>query len=403
MVLWTINDFLARSSLSRWSRQGYKACPTCNEDTPSMRVLGKTTYVGHQRFLKKPHKWRRSLNFNGETEDGDPPRKFNRDQIMSQLARLPTRVKGKHPRYGDVKIKRNVLVELNWTKRSIFYELKYWSFLTLKHNLDIMHIEKNMLESILNTLLMNDKSKDTTKARQDLKRLGIRSGLCEVACGSAKTKMRSARSLRLRIVSHQRIEKSFVSSSKELNYQTGSDPTSRTKKVQETRQRYIDKDACVSTSGELFAFSCGPTSSPISVNSCIVNSVSFVVHNRDERRKTQKSGICLPGEKDGEMYYGQFEEILEFSYMSFKVVLYPDDHDVIHFDNSSDLTLSTSLNDLDFAILNIDGQSMDVDAPPDIIDVDDDDDFIDDEDDVPHDLADFDDEVLANDDDMIMM
>ncbi|GJZ26862.1 hypothetical protein Tco_0571115 [Tanacetum coccineum] len=78
---------------------------------------------------------------------------------------------------GVVKIKRNVLVELNWTKRSIFYELEYWSFHTLKHNLDVMHIEKNVLESILNTLLMNDKSKDTAKARQDLKSLGIRSGL----------------------------------------------------------------------------------------------------------------------------------------------------------------------------------------------------------------------------------
>ncbi|GKF71853.1 RNA-directed DNA polymerase, eukaryota, partial [Tanacetum coccineum] len=66
MVLWTINDFPARSSLSGWSGQGYKACPTCNEDTPSVRVLGKTAYVGHRRFLKKPHKWRRSLEFNGE-------------------------------------------------------------------------------------------------------------------------------------------------------------------------------------------------------------------------------------------------------------------------------------------------------------------------------------------------
>ncbi|GJS14732.1 hypothetical protein Tco_0409204 [Tanacetum coccineum] len=56
MVLWTINDFPARSSLSGWSGQGYKACPTCNKDTPSVRVLGKTTYVGHRRFLKKPHK-----------------------------------------------------------------------------------------------------------------------------------------------------------------------------------------------------------------------------------------------------------------------------------------------------------------------------------------------------------
>ncbi|GJQ95730.1 hypothetical protein Tco_0006869 [Tanacetum coccineum] len=131
---------------------------------------------------------------------------------------------------------------------------------------------------------------------------------------------------------------------------------------------------------------------------------------RDERRTTQNSGICSLGDKDGEMYYGQLEEILEFSYMSFKVVLFrvkwfetsnegQDDYDVIHFDNSSDLTLSTSMNDLDFATLHIDGQSMDVDAPPDIIDVDEDNDIIDDEDALPRDLADSDDEDLVNVDD----
>ncbi|GKD90585.1 RNA-directed DNA polymerase, eukaryota, partial [Tanacetum coccineum] len=48
MVLWTINDFPARSSLSGWSGKGYKACPTCNEDTLSVRVLSKTAYVGHR-------------------------------------------------------------------------------------------------------------------------------------------------------------------------------------------------------------------------------------------------------------------------------------------------------------------------------------------------------------------
>ncbi|GJU32802.1 hypothetical protein Tco_1176391 [Tanacetum coccineum] len=68
MVLCTINDFPARSSLSGWSGQGYKACPTCNEDTPSVRVLSKTAYVGHRRFLKKPHKWRSSREFNGQTD-----------------------------------------------------------------------------------------------------------------------------------------------------------------------------------------------------------------------------------------------------------------------------------------------------------------------------------------------
>ena len=32
-LLWTVNDFPTRSSLSRWSGQGYKACLTYNEDT----------------------------------------------------------------------------------------------------------------------------------------------------------------------------------------------------------------------------------------------------------------------------------------------------------------------------------------------------------------------------------
>ncbi|GJR94126.1 reverse transcriptase domain-containing protein [Tanacetum coccineum] len=88
------------------------------------------------------------------------------------------------------------------------------------------------------------------------------------------------------------------------------------------RQCYIDKDPGVSESDELFALACRPTLSPISVNSCVVNGVRFVVHSLDERRTTQNNGICSPGEKDGEMYYGQLEEILEFSYMSFKVVLF---------------------------------------------------------------------------------
>ncbi|GJV18771.1 hypothetical protein Tco_1367791 [Tanacetum coccineum] len=59
--------------------------------------------------------------------------------------------------------------------------------------------------------------------------------------------------------------------------------------------------------------------------------------------------------------------------------------------------LSASLNDLDFATLNFNGQSTEVKALPDIIN--DDGDFIDDDDDVPHDLADSHDEVLANADD----
>ncbi|GJR43572.1 putative reverse transcriptase domain-containing protein [Tanacetum coccineum] len=85
------------------TENGYMACPTCNEDNPSVRVLSKTAYVGHKRFLKKPYKWRRSLKFNGETDNKDPPRKFTRDEIVTQLDRLPTREKGKHPSYRGMK------------------------------------------------------------------------------------------------------------------------------------------------------------------------------------------------------------------------------------------------------------------------------------------------------------
>ncbi|GJY68524.1 F-box domain containing protein [Tanacetum coccineum] len=164
------------------------------------------------------------------------------------------------------------------------------------------------------------------------------------------------------------------------------------------------------------------------MSSSKVDGVRYVVHSRDERRTTQNSGICSLGPNE-EMYYGQLQEILEFKYLLFKSVLFrvkwfdtrnqgrkvkclvlrnnmtqidtrEDDPDIIHFDNSSDLPLSTSLNDLDNATLHIDGQSTEVDAPPDIIDVvDQDDDITDDEDALPHDLADSDDEDLINVDD----
>ncbi|GKG20382.1 hypothetical protein Tco_0380183 [Tanacetum coccineum] len=89
----------------------------------------------------------------------------------------------------------------------------------------LRYIEKNVLESILNTLLMNDKSKDTAKARQDLKRLGIESGLWLGQTKNGKcSKPQATYSFTL-----ENKKKGFVSSSKELNYQMGSDPTSSTK------------------------------------------------------------------------------------------------------------------------------------------------------------------------------
>ena len=95
MLLWTINDFPTHSSLSRWSGQGYLACRTCNEDTSSIYVTNKMSYVGHRLLLHMNHKWRQSLLFNGQPERRPHPGGFSNTTILKQLACLPDRIPGK--------------------------------------------------------------------------------------------------------------------------------------------------------------------------------------------------------------------------------------------------------------------------------------------------------------------
>ncbi|KAI5334772.1 hypothetical protein L3X38_024905 [Prunus dulcis] len=60
----------------------------------------------------------------------------------------------------------------------MFFELPYWSKLKLRHNLDVMHVEKNVFDTLVGTILdIEGKTKDTIKARLDLERMGIRRGL----------------------------------------------------------------------------------------------------------------------------------------------------------------------------------------------------------------------------------
>lgn len=68
--------------------------------------------------------------------------------------------------------------ELNWKKRSIFFELEYWLKLKLRHNIDVMHAEMNVCDNIIGTLLnIEVKTKDTNKARLDLLDMNIREEL----------------------------------------------------------------------------------------------------------------------------------------------------------------------------------------------------------------------------------
>jgi len=80
-----------------------------------------------------------------------------------------------------------------WVKRSIFWGLPYWKTNLLRHNLDIMHIEKNMFENIFNTVMnVKRKTKDNIKARLDLVVFCNRKNMELVCDGSRVVKPRAS-------------------------------------------------------------------------------------------------------------------------------------------------------------------------------------------------------------------
>ncbi|XP_028077760.1 uncharacterized protein LOC114279671 [Camellia sinensis] len=137
-MMWTINDFPAYGNMSGWTTKGYLACPMCSKDASSQRLT--------------------------------------REQLLEQIETGTYKPFGKHP--NNRKRQRDENPVFNWTKRSIMFELPYWKTLKLRHNLDVMHIEKNICDNLMGTLLNVDgKNKDTEKARIDLANLKIRKEL----------------------------------------------------------------------------------------------------------------------------------------------------------------------------------------------------------------------------------
>ncbi|KAL0393355.1 UNVERIFIED_CONTAM: hypothetical protein Sradi_2558300 [Sesamum radiatum] len=57
-----------------------------------------------------------------------------------------------------------------WIKKNIFWDLPHWSTLLIQHNLNVMHIEKNVFDNIFNTVMdIKRKMKDNMNAHRDLK------------------------------------------------------------------------------------------------------------------------------------------------------------------------------------------------------------------------------------------
>lgn len=181
-VLWTISDFPGYAMLSGWSTKGKLACPVCHYETSSnyLKHSKKMCYMNHRKFLDPTHKWRLDKRrFNGETEMGSIPEILSGTDIEELL-------RGFKNRFGD-KTKKPGKSDGPFKKRSILFDLPYWCHNPLRHNLDAMHIEKNICDKILGTLLnIGRMSKDHLNARLDLQELGIRKALHPVECGDGK-------------------------------------------------------------------------------------------------------------------------------------------------------------------------------------------------------------------------
>ncbi|KAL6533628.1 hypothetical protein OROHE_013461 [Orobanche hederae] len=152
-VMWTISDFPAYGMLAACRTKGYNGCPICLDDVNSSWHAGKVCYLGHRRWLPHDHPWRQDEgHFDGTVENNPKPRSWSGEEILERLSYFDF---GVLTNDADVK-KCNPIPPHDlsyWDHKSIFFELPYWSKLKLRNNLDAMHIEKNVCDSVVGTIL----------------------------------------------------------------------------------------------------------------------------------------------------------------------------------------------------------------------------------------------------------
>jgi hypothetical protein len=107
--------------------------------------------------------------FNGNNEKRRPPPHLTGHEVYKM-------VKNVHNVLGKWKRTCKNTGEVDMCKKqSIFWELPYWKDIDDCQSIDVMHVEKNVCESLLGTLLNTDrKTRDNGHARADLNKIGIR-------------------------------------------------------------------------------------------------------------------------------------------------------------------------------------------------------------------------------------
>lgn len=137
--------------------------------------------MGHCHFLDLEHRFHLNTDaFNGKVELGNTLVPPSGSDVLQQLQDVNVIFRRHKHNVLVIRRKRsdNAQLPYNWKKRSIFFSLPYWETLLLCHNLDMMHIEKNVCDNVVCILLnLDGKTKDNLKSRSKLCELNIRKAL----------------------------------------------------------------------------------------------------------------------------------------------------------------------------------------------------------------------------------
>jgi hypothetical protein len=163
--MWSIHDFMAYGIFAGWSVLGRLTCPICCfiTDYFCLTTSGKISYFDcHRRWLTLKHPFRTKKDrFRKDTViKKGPPKCLSGPKTTENLSKLVLNREGNvYEGYGE---------EHNWTQICALWELPYAHALILMHNIDVIHQERNVVESIISTCMdITGKTKDNFKAQRD--------------------------------------------------------------------------------------------------------------------------------------------------------------------------------------------------------------------------------------------
>src|SRR4051812_23571987 len=87
-VIWCIGDYPALHTLLGRITAGYQTCVCCDKDPFSTKIRNKICFSGHRHLLSRTCRWRKSKDFNGETQNRKKPEQFTKEELQEQREKV---------------------------------------------------------------------------------------------------------------------------------------------------------------------------------------------------------------------------------------------------------------------------------------------------------------------------